>query len=54
MIVFLKVEIILKEKKVKDYTVGFQEDIGKESKGGKTQGGWIDCGSCGSKDGPKP
>jgi len=32
----------------------FSRRGGKESKGGKTQGGWIDCGSCGSKDGPKP
>ena len=27
---------------------------GKQKKGGKTQGGWIDCGSCGNKDGPRP
>tara|TARA_R100001460_G_scaffold108414_1_gene159512 strand:- start:8232 stop:8759 length:528 start_codon:yes stop_codon:yes gene_type:complete len=32
----------------------FSRRGGKESKGGKTQGGWIDCGSCGSKGGPKP
>ena len=32
----------------------FSRRGGKESKGGKRQGGWIDCGSCGSKDGPKP
>ena len=31
----------------------FSRRGGKE-KGGKTQGGWIDCSSCGSKDGPKP
>ena len=27
---------------------------GGKEKGGKTQGGWIDCSSCGSKDGPRP
>ena len=32
----------------------FSRRGGKESKGSKTQGGWIDCSSCGSKDGPKP
>ena len=31
----------------------FSRRGGKE-KGGKTQGGWIDCSSCGSKDGPRP
>jgi hypothetical protein len=30
----------------------FSRRGGKE-KGGKTQGGWIDCSSCGSKDGPR-
>jgi len=32
----------------------FSRRGGKETKGGKTQGGWIDCSSCGSKNGPKP
>ena len=31
----------------------FSRRGGKE-KGGKTQGGWIDCSSCGKKGGPKP
>ena len=32
----------------------FSRRGGKESKGGKTQGGWIACGTCGDKGGPKP
>ena len=32
----------------------FSRRGGKETKGGKTQGGWIDCSTCGSKNGPKP
>ncbi len=32
----------------------FSRRGGKEGKGKKTQGGWIDCSSCGSKNGPKP
>ena len=32
----------------------FSRRGGKEGKGKKTQGGWIDCSTCGSKDGPKP
>ena len=31
----------------------FSRMIGKES-GGKTQGGWIACGTCNDKGGPKP
>ena len=32
----------------------FKRRGGKESKGGKTQRGWIDCGTVGDKGGPKP
>jgi hypothetical protein len=32
----------------------FSRRGGKEGKGKKTQGGWIDCSTCGSKNGPKP
>ena len=32
----------------------FSRRGGKESKDGKTQGGWIDCSTCGRKGGPKP
>jgi len=32
----------------------FSRRGGKEGKGKKTQGGWIDCSSCGKKNGPKP
>lgn len=32
----------------------FSRRGGKEGKGKKTQRGWIDCSTCGSKDGPKP
>ena len=32
----------------------FQRRGGKEGKGKKTQRGWIDCSTCGSKNGPKP
>ena len=32
----------------------FSRRGGKQKKGGKTQGGWIDCSSCGKKGGPKP
>ena len=32
----------------------FSRRGGKESKGGKTQGGWIACGTCNQKGGPKP
>lgn len=32
----------------------FNRRGGKETKGGKTQRGWIDCSTCGSKNGPKP
>ena len=32
----------------------FSRRGGKEGKGKKTQRGWIDCSTCGSKNGPKP
>ena len=32
----------------------FKRRGGKETEDGPTQGGWIDCGSCGNKDGPRP
>ena len=32
----------------------FSRRGGKQKKGGKTQGGWIACGTCNNKDGPKP
>jgi len=32
----------------------FKRRGGKETKGGRTQRGWIDCSTCGSKNGPKP
>lgn len=32
----------------------FSRRGGKEGKGKKTQGGWIDCSTCGKKNGPKP
>ena len=32
----------------------FNRRGGKETKGAKTQRGWIDCSTCGSKNGPKP
>ena len=32
----------------------FNRRGGKETKDGKTQGGWIDCSTCESKNGPKP
>ena len=32
----------------------FSRRGGKQKKGGKTQGGWIACGTCNDKGGPKP
>ena len=32
----------------------FSRRGGKQTKGGKTQGGWIACGTCNDKGGPKP
>jgi len=32
----------------------FSRRGGKQKKGGKTQGGWIDCSSCGKKGGTRP
>ena len=32
----------------------FERAGGKETKDGKRQRGWIACGTCNSKDGPKP
>ena len=32
----------------------FSRRGGKESKGGKMQGGWIACGTCNQKGGPNP
>lgn len=32
----------------------FNRRGGKQNKGEKTQGGWIACGTCGNKSGPKP
>ena len=32
----------------------FSRRGGKQTKGGKTQGGWIACGTCKQKGGPKP
>ena len=32
----------------------FNRRGGKQKKGEKSQGGWIACGTCGNKSGPKP